>query len=907
MARLERSLLTRYGIAVLAVAAALLLSLAVKPLIAHMPFAFFFAAVLLSAWYGGLRPAILSIVLSCLVSSYFFLPPAFSLKIGLVQLLQLAIFSVVSLFISFLTAAHSRSQEVLRSSEARYRTMIEQSPFSIQVFSPDGRTIQTNRAWEQLWGVTLDQIAGYNILEDPQLIAKGVMPYIRKAFDGQPSAIPPILYDPEETIPDLTVNEDPRRWVRAFIYPLKDDEGNIRQVILMHEDITEQKRAEEAIQFQAHLLDTVEQAVIATDLDGNVSSWNHFAEKLYGWTREEALGHSILDLTPAVGSEEYAAEIMSSLQRGESWSGEIIVRARDGKTFPAMVTDTPVYDEHGTLIGIVGVSADITERKRAEKEKELLAAQVEQERQRLGNIVASVPGVVWEAWGQPDEATQSINFVSDYVETMLGYTVQEWLANPNFWLTIVHPEDQERAGREATAIFVECRSGMSEFRWLTKDGRVIWVEAQSVTICDEEGRPVGMRGVTMDITERKQIEEERARLLAREQEARLKAEENNRAKDEFLAMLSHELRTPLTAMLGWTRMLRTHRLDEKTAAHALEIIERNATAQAQLVEDLLDVSRIITGKIRLETEPVDLVPVIGAAIDAVRPAAEAKGLELEVLLDPHIGPVSGDASRLQQVVWNLLINAVKFTPQGGRIIVQLDQTPSQIEIKVSDTGQGIGQDFLPFVFDRFRQADSSTTRAHGGLGVGLALVRHLVEIHGGEVEAESEGEGRGSTFTVRLPRLQLQAEASGATEVEAYQGGASSSASTMLSGLKLLIVDDEEDMRDLLRTLLEEHGGQVTAAANAEEAVHAIEEVKPHLLISDIGMPGEDGYALMRRVRALANGEGGLIPAVALTAYAGEEAHRQALAAGFQVHLAKPVDPTGLLKAILNLVQDEKR
>jgi PAS domain S-box-containing protein len=764
MLRVERSPLLRYGFVFLAVALALLVSWLLEPVVSRTPFALFYAAVMLSAWYGGLRHGLLATILSAAAGAYFFLPPARSTELELRDIISVLLFIMVASLISALTDSRHRAQQVLRVSEERFRTIIEQSPLSVQVFSTDGVTRQVNRAWEKLWGVKLEQIAGYNILQDEQLVIKGVMPYIKRVFNGEATVIPPILYDPNETIPDLTSNEEAKRWVRAFAYPVKNAAGEVSEVVLLHEDITEQRRAEEAIAYQAHLLDTVEQAVIATDLNGDIKSWNRFAETLYGWPASEALGRNIMEVTPALVTASKANEIMSQLREGESWSGEFLVRRRDGQTFPAMVTDTPIYDDAGTLIGVVGVSVDITLKKFAEEERAKLTTQVERERERLRSIVASVPGVVWEAWGEPDAASQRIDFVSDYVEVMLGYSKEDWLAIPNFWLTIVHEDDRERAAHEAAAIFVGGRGGTSQFRWVAKDGRVVWVEGRSVVIKDPDGKPLGLRGVTMDITELKQMEERRAHLLSLEQAARHKAEEANRTKDEFLATLSHELRTPLTAMLGWTRILRTSKLNETMSEHALEIIERNATLQAQLIEDLLDVSRIIGGKLRLNTGPVEVARVIQDVLDSVRPAAEAKSIKLLIAHTETANLVSGDPARLQQVFWNLLINAVKFTPQGGQVDVSLASVNGHIEINIRDTGQGISREFLPYVFDRFRQADASITRMHGGLGLGLAIVRHLVEAHGGGVRVESDGEGRGATFIVSLPCLMVQAEAQAETQ-----------------------------------------------------------------------------------------------------------------------------------------------
>ncbi|MBW4574315.1 MAG: response regulator [Aphanothece sp. CMT-3BRIN-NPC111] len=407
-----------------------------------------------------------------------------------------------------------------------------------------------------------------------------------------------------------------------------------------------------------------------------------------------------------------------------------------------------------------------------------------------------------------------------------------------------------------------------------------------------------------EIRQRQRAEEERAQLLVQEQKARAEAEKLNRLKDEFLSTVSHELRTPLNAILGWSHILRTSKVDEARMNRALETIERNARSQAQLIDDLLDISRIITGKIRLNVQTVQLLPVIEAAIDTVRPAADAKNIRLQSVLDPAAGPVLGDCERLQQIVWNLLSNAIKFTPKRGRVQVCLQRINSHIEIVVADTGQGISAEFLPYVFERFRQADSSITRSFGGLGLGLAIVRQLVELHGGTVHAESPGEGQGATFTVKLPLMAVGPKAIEAERVHPAVGGSVPfDCSPGLDGLRILIVDDDPDMRDLLTYTLEICGAEVIAAASANEAISALTEssLPMDILISDIGMPDEDGYALLRRVRTLKPNNGGRIPAIALTAYARTQDRTAALIAGFQSHIAKPVEPAELIAVIANL------
>ncbi len=397
--------------------------------------------------------------------------------------------------------------------------------------------------------------------------------------------------------------------------------------------------------------------------------------------------------------------------------------------------------------------------------------------------------------------------------------------------------------------------------------------------------------------ERKGGEEERERLLVREQSARNEAEEANRLKDEFLATLSHELRTPLTAMLGWLTMLRGGKLDDETSVHALETVERNARAQAQLIEDLMDVSRIAGGKLQLDVQPIDLTGLITAAIDIVRPAANARGVHVQVAADSSVGPVAGDPARLQQIVWNLLSNAVKFTQRDGYVYVTLRSVGSLAEIEVRDTGIGISPEFLPSVFERFRQAESPVTRSHRGLGLGLAIVRHLTELHGGTVSAASDGEGKGATFTIRIPlavdHLAVKSAARERDDVD--------SSPRPLAGLRVLLVEDEADARELLALTLRVSGASVDAVDSVRQALLNLQSLQPDVLVSDVGLPTESGYDLIRQIRAMPS-ELSKIPAVALTAFATEKDRQLALSAGFQIHLAKPVEPDALVQAIESLV-----
>ena len=954
-------------------------------------------------------------------------------------------------------------QDSIEQSEKVFRVALEQSPMSTQIFSTDGITIWVNHAWEKLWGVTLDQIAAYNILEDPQLIAKGVMPFIRKAFEGTASEIPAILYDPEETIPQATANKEPRRWVRAFIYPVKDEEGRVREVVLTHEDITERKLMEEELKHSEekyrNLLENANDIIYSHDLAGNYLAINRAGEVITGYTREEILGG--LNIAQVVAPEhlEVAREMtMRKLSDPSPTVYAVDIIARDGRRLTVEVSTRISYLD-GKPVAVEGIARDVTERKRAEVElqrsrnqieiilqgvaesitaqddegrliyandaaaralgfssaKELLEHPMQEllngfdlldeagnlmQREHLPGRIAIKEGrsasaticyrskaTAEERWSfvqsTPvfDEAGQvrfAINIFQDITERRRADVSQRFLADAGAviassldyeatlasvarmavptladWCTVdileedrtlkrlavehVDPKKMEwahelqkryppdmdaprgvpnvlRTGKPeiypdipdemlaAAAIDEEHLRIMREIGFtsamvvpLVTQGRTL---GAITFISAESGRHYRQEDLTLaeTLAHRAAVAIDNARLYRHAQEA-------NRMKDEFLATLSHELRTPLTAILGWSSMLRANQLDAETARNALEAVERNAKSQRQIIEDLLDVSRIITGKLRLDVREIEPMAMIDAAIEAVRPAAEAKGVRIQKVLDAHNGTLMGDPTRLQQIFWNLISNAVKFTPQGGQVQIRLERIISHLEIAVSDTGQGIASEFLPYVFDRFRQADSTTTRKHGGLGLGLAIVRHLVELHGGTVRAKSDGAGQGATFTVTLPLAHDYPRAE--TKEHAYTAAGESRFSPecpeRLDGLKILVVDDEADTLELLRTVLAKCGAEVSLAGSVREALESFKQARADIIVSDIGMPDEDGYELIRMIRELPANQGGDVPAVALTAYARAEDRLRVLRSGYQMHLAKPLEMAELVAVVASL------
>ncbi|MEH2149001.1 hybrid sensor histidine kinase/response regulator [Nostoc sp.] len=527
-------------------------------------------------------------------------------------------------------------------------------------------------------------------------------------------------------------------------------------------------------------------------------------------------------------------------------------------------------------------------------ERQRILEVLRQSEERYRYLAEAIPQLVWTTKpnGECDFFNQNW---CDYT----GLTLEQSLGSG--WLAALHPDDVQRADKVWSDAVKDSTIYNNEYRFKRAvDGSYRWQLARGLPLKDEQGFVVKWFGTCTDIHEQKQILEERAHLLELEQIARAKAETANRIKDEFLAVLSHELRTPLNAILGWSKLLQTRRLDQKKTSEALASIERNATLQVQLIEDLLDISRILQGKLTLNITKINLESTILSALETMQLAAETKLIKVNTAFEPDVGQIMGDSTRLQQVVWNLLSNAVKFTPKGGKIEVQLKEADGYAQIIISDTGKGISADFLPFVFDYFRQADSTSTRNFGGLGLGLAIVRNIIEMHGGMVKAESYGEGRGAIFTVSLPLL--PDESPSLTAEQNYPAFLAPNA-LPLTGIRVLIVDDDVDSRDFVAFVLEQDGAFVIAVSSAYEALETLAEVKPDVLVSDISMPDMDGYMLIHQVRTLTPEQGGQIPAIALTAFARNDDQQEALKAGFQMHLPKPLNPEELIAAIAQLME----
>lgn len=625
-----------------------------------------------------------------------------------------------------------------------------------------------------------------------------------------------------------------------------------------------------------------------------------FANRAYadmlGLEPRQILGQQIVDV---IGTDGLTAiqPYIDRVLAGEQVEYEQEVEFKTAGTRSLRAVYRPHRDRAGAVIGWMASITDLTDRRRAEEaqrktQNELHEVQrrTEKDLQHLASIVENTDDVI--VGRDLNGLVASWNAAA---ERLFGYTAEEMIGKP---LTILYPPDRQN---EDDDILERLRKGERLEHYETvrraKNGRLIAVSLTTSPIKDAAGRIIGFSKIVRDITDQKKAEAERDALLKSEHEARAQAEEANRVKDEFLAVLSHELRTPLNAILGWANLLRSGKLDPASVERALEIVERNATAQSKLIEGVLDVSRIVSGKLQLDIRPLQLSTVVESAVDSVRPMADAKNMKLRVNNGIEPEPlVNGDASRLQQVVWNLLSNAVKFSPAGGEVEVSLRPVNSSVEIVVKDHGQGIAGEFLPHVFDRFRQADSTTTRKHGGLGLGLAIVRHLVELHGGTVTAESDGQGKGATFRVRLQTITKEAQA-----LSARASGQlpQIDPKAALTGMRILVVDDHEDGREVLAEMLAMCDAEVRVAASANEAMSTIGEWRPQVIVSDISMPEVDGYAFIRQLREIEIHRD--IPAIAVTAHALAEDRERALAAGFQNHLAKPVQLAELALSIATI------
>jgi PAS domain S-box-containing protein len=787
-------------------------------------------------------------------------------------------------------AQRQQLEVALKDGEERLRLVLDVSQMGLWDWNVLTNKVIWSENYELLFGLIPSSFDGpYETfqkcvyLEDKQSVMQGIGHALAQKTD----------YNDEFRI---VRSDQSVHWISAkgkFIY---DEQGQAVRMIGVCMETTVCKQAEEStrelttqVQEQANILNAILTASVDHIYIFNRRGCYQYVSRdgatILGFKPQDLVGKTLQELGLSTDLvEQIDKQLKAVIKTGQPIKDECKYVTADGVHYYEYIL-TPLRNLNQSIEGVITVSRDITEHKRAEK----ILRESEARFRRL--FESNLIGVAfWNVDGFVIDA-------NDAFLQLAGYTHEEFASLGRInWRELTPIEYKYLDDRAILEVQTSGVSKIYEKEYIHRNGKRVPIVLGVALLNDSQEHGVAF---VQDITDRKLAEKECDRLLQCERTARQQAEMANQIKDEFLAVLSHELRTPLNPILGWSKMLRNRKFDEQTTNRALETIERNAKLQTQLIEDLLDVSRILQGKLNLNICPVNLVMVVEAALETVQLSAQANSIQIQTMFDASLGQVMGDANRLQQVAWNLLSNAVKFTPRGGRVEVRLMEAGNQIKIQVSDTGKGINPDFLPYVFDYFRQADGTTTRTFGGLGLGLAIVRKVVEMHGGKVQAESQGEGSGATFTVELPLL-VRSEQVRQEEDESLDCQPESS---LLSATQVLVVDDEPDIRDLVSFILQDYGVQVTSVSSAQEALQALSESIPDVLISDIGMPKTDGYMLMREVRSRSPQQGGSVPAIALTAYAGEMNQQQALAAGFQMHISKPVDPDVLLKAIVNLIE----
>jgi PAS domain S-box-containing protein len=928
-----------YGVAIALVIVATGLMLVLNPYIqlTQASFLLFFGAVTISAWYGGRNPGLLATFLSVLCAKYFFLEPVLSLSLTFASASRIALFSFQGCFISALVGSlriaqqqSKRNLEQLQESQARFHRLVDSNIIGVVSSDINGAIHEVNDEFLRMTGFTQEDVRTGRVrwnqmtptdLQERdrqalnELLKTGKSTPYEKAFIGKDGQKIPVIVG------------------SALLH--KTPESLISFVL----DLSKRKQAELEIQKFVSLADNSMEFIGMCDMDFVPFYANEAAKQLVGlddtWQfKETPVWEFFFPEDQDFIINEFFPRV---LREGRA---EVEIRFRHFKTGEALWMIYNVFyirGEDNQPIGLATVSRNITARKQAELERELLLARERHYMNQLQGLTTAALAI-----NSALSVEQVLQVITDQAASIIRtHQSSSTMTIDQNWakaITAVYLSDKYAAWRnddekpDGSGIYaevcqlnrpmrmtqaeLEANQSWQDFTKQSKNHPPLrgWLAAPLVK---HDGRNIGLiqlsdkyegefteadEAILVQLAQMASVAIKNAQLYQAEQQARSTAEQlreeaqsANRIKDEFLAVLSHELRSPLNPILGWTQLLQTGKLDATKTANALSVIERNVKLQSQLIEDLLDVSRILQGKVSLNIVAVDLATIIQSAMETVRLAAQAKSIQLQHHLDLDVGLVSGDPARLQQIVWNLLSNAVKFTPQGGRVDIWLERHGNIAQITVTDTGQGIKPDFLPYVFDYFRQADSTTTRKFGGLGLGLAIVRHLAELHGGTVQAESLGEGQGAKFTVRLPLL--------ANPSQVQRSHQSSASSVDLSGVKVLLVDDDPDTLEFVTFLLEQAGAKVVTATFASEALAILIISQPDLLISDIGMPGMDGYALMRQIRALRPEKGGQIPAIALTAYAGDFNQQQALEAGFQKHISKPLESEILLRVITNLIR----
>jgi len=777
---------------------------------------------------------------------------------------------------------------------ALLNSILAHAPIGLAFFDREHRFVRVNRFLAEMNGVPVEHHLGRRLDEVLPENAPSVIPFITEVFETGSHIAETIVTGQTPLAPGVT-----RSWATGY-FPVKDPKGQVLFVGVFAVEISElvsaRKSAEESSGRLEAVLSGMTEGVLTADPEGNVFDWNPAALEMHGYStlaegrRHVSEFHALFELRYLDGTvvplEEWP---LAKALRGETFSGDELTLRRQDRTGERVISysGSPVLDSSGNITLAVLTLQDVTERKNRE-------SMLKESESRFRQLANSIPQLVWMA--RPDGE------IFWYNERWYAYTgttpddVTGW-----GWKKIHDPDILPQVIRKWESSLGSGEPFEMEFPLRGQDGHYRWFLTRVEPVRDPSGNIVLWFGTNTDVQAKRDLAEEKQHLLESERAARVQAERVNRMKDEFLATLSHELRTPLNAIVGWSELLERKKYEDVRLMEGLSSIARNARAQAQLIEDLLDMSRITAGKLRLNLQEVNLASVVEGVIESVRPLAQDKGIQITKAVDCTSPMTLGDPARLEQIVWNLLVNAVKFTQRGGLIQVTVEVGDSSVEVHVSDNGQGIDPQFLPYIFERFRQADSSTTRSHGGLGLGLSLVRQLTELHGGTVRAKSRGLGEGATFIISLRHSNPQLSA----VINDYDRGSSADdeADISLLGLTTLVVDDEQDSREIISRILEEAGATVVTAGSAIDALETLRRMQPDVLVSDIAMPGMDGYQLIHRVRSLPPEEGGKVPAAALTAHARSQDRRKALRAGFQTHVVKPVEPLELITVVASITK----
>ncbi|HEY3319845.1 MAG TPA: PAS domain S-box protein [Planctomycetota bacterium] len=883
----------RYGLAVLTVILAAVFRWLLRDLFGQrLAFVSFSPAVALAALLAGCGPGIVATVLSVLLADYLFIAPVGFGIAASGDIIGTVMFTVAGIFISLTAGLRERAQKretvVLARLQAQEEITREREWLRVTLASigdaviatdHEGRVTLLNPVAEQATGWKNADAVGqplekvFNIInEDTRLVAAN--PVARVLREGV------IVGLANHT--NLVHKDGHECPIEDSAAPIRDTAGNTLGVVMVFHDVTEKRRAAVELRLLSQALESAANAVVITDRQGRIKWVNPAFTKLTGYTREEALGQNPRVLKSGETRPEIYRDLWETILRGDTWHGELINRRKDGTSYTEEMTIAPVRATGRDVTHFVAVKEDVTERRRAEEA-------LRQSESRLTEIIQRAPSFMAVMRG-PDHIFELAN--NHYYEVVgrhdiLGKKLVEAL--PEIAGT-PYPQILDRV-RQTGEPFIANDVSVMLARGAGGAMEEAWLDFVIQPLREPDGTIQRIFAHGVDLTERK-LAEQALRRTADELAAA------SRRKDEFLAVVSHELRTPLTPILGWTQILRNTKADEKLLERGLDTINRNVRAQIRLVEDLLDVSRIVSGKVQIQLAPVGLAQVIEGAMEAVRTMAEGKQIHMKFVMEESVGPVLGDADRLQQIVWNLLSNAIKFNHDGGKVEIRLRRVGCEAELRVTDTGEGIDPAFVPNMFKRFSQSDSTYTRRHGGLGLGLSIVHELVLLHGGNVSVESKGRGEGSTFVVRLPATASSITVSSAVAQQAALEQAPYNTG-LLKGKRLLIVDDDKDTLEYLATLLQSMGAELIMAMSAKEALQKAAERPPDILITDIGMPDTDGYELLREMRR----QGIQVPAIALTAFARAEDRKRALDEGFLRHFAKPCNPGELCRALNEILQ----